>query len=305
MISIKQIIEYLQGQGLEITYFGEEELLISGFSSIAEIQDNTVTWLRKYNEEYVEEFKSHQNILLVTTQEVYEQIGKGNCIGVANPKMCFFEIVKKFFIKKEKSKISKLANIRTEKIGENVSIGDYCNIGKDVVIGNNTVIKENVSIECPTVIGNNCVISSGVVIGSEGFGYYRDLHGNNEVVPHVGGVHIGNYVDIGANTCIDRGTINDTVIGSYTKIDNLCHIAHNVKIGENVFVIALSMIGGSSVLENGVYIAPGAKIMNQLHIGSNAFVGTGAVVTQNVKENDVVVGVPAKVIRKRTAEDRE
>lgn len=167
------------------------------------------------------------------------------------------------------------------------------------------MIGNHVQMEGSVTIGDNCVISSEVVIGSTGFGYYRDLNGNNAVVPHIGGVRIGNNVDIGANTCIDRGTIDNTEIGDYTKIDNLCHIGHNVKIGKNVFVIALSMIGGSAVLEDEVYVAPGAKIMNQIHVGNNAFVGMGTVVIKDVEKNDVVVGNPAKVIRKRKENDRE
>lgn len=112
-------------------------------------------------------------------------------------------------------------------------------------------------------------------------------------------------MDIRANTCMNRGTIKDIEIGDYTKIDNLCHIGHNARIGKNVFVIALSMIGGSAVVGDEAYVAPGAKIMNQIQIGRNTFVGMGAVVIHDVGDDDVVVGNPAKVIRRRKEEDRE
>lgn len=305
MIRVIDIVLYLREKGMSADYHGKENLQIDGYSGISDLEENTVTWLRKYNESYVDELQEYSNILVVTTQEVYRRMENMNVLVVEKPKMCFFEIVKRFFIKERAAGISQSAIVKNAKIGKNVSIGDNCIIGEDVVIGDNVIIKNNVVIECPTVIGENCTIASGVIIGSDGFGYYYDVNGNNTVVPHVGGVQIGSHVDIGANTCIDRGTINDTVIGSYTKIDNLCHIAHNVKIGENVFVIALSMIGGSAVLDDGVYVAPGAKVMNQLRIGRNAFIGMGAVVTGDVDENDVVAGVPAKVIRKRRDTDRE
>ncbi len=278
---------------------------IKGFSSLSEIKDDTVTWMRKYEESYKELALSGHNVLLITVQEAKKYLEGCNIIITDRPKMCFFEIVKRFFPEEKKEEISQNSVIKTNKIGKNVTVGDYCSIGKDVVIGDCVVIKNHVQIEGPVIIEDHCTIFAGVVIGSDGFGYYRDIDGNNAQVPHTGGVHIGKYVDIGANTCIDRGTISDTVIGSYTKIDNLCHIGHNVKIGKNVFIIALSMIGGSAVLEDEVYVAPGAKIMNQIHVGKNAFVGMGAVVVKDVKENDVVAGIPAKVIRKRRDDDRE
>lgn len=187
--------------------------------------------------------------------------------------------------------------VETNSIGKNVYIGHNCYIGKDVVIGDNVVIKNNVSIEGKVIIGNNAIIHSGVVIGSDGYGYYQDKEGRNIKVPHFGGVIIGENVEIGANTCIDRGTLDNTVIGNNVKIDNLCHIAHNVVIKDNCSVIALSMLGGSVVLEKDSYIAPGAIIKNQLKIGEKSLVGLGAVVIKDVEKNKVVAGVPAKVIK--------
>lgn len=305
MVHVDEIRKYLCEMGLEVCYYGKEDLQISGFSSISDLKNGTVTWLRRYDKSYTEALQSCDELLLVTTQEACEQLKGLNILVTDRPKMCFFEIVKQFFTGKKEGKISACAVIKTDRIGKNVTIGDYCSIGEDVVIGDNVVIKNHVQIEGPVVIEDNCTISSGVVIGSDGFGYYRDIDGNNTQVPHAGGVHIGRNVDIGANTCIDRGTIANTVIGAYTKIDNLCHIGHNVKIGRNVFIIALSMIGGSAILEDETYVAPGAKIMNQIHVGKNAFVGMGAVVIKDVGENDVVTGVPAQVIRKRREDDRE
>lgn len=305
MIHVDKIVEYLCWMGIEVRYHGKQELQINGISSISKLKSGTVSWIRRYEERYLPGLGICEDVLLITTEEVWEHLKSFNVLVVEKPKMCFFEIVKKFFKEEVSGNISKSAVVRTDKVGKDVSIGEHCTIGEDVVIGNHVVIKNHVQIEGSVSIGDNCVISSGVVIGSTGFGYYRDVKGNNAVVPHIGGVRIGNNVDIGANTCIDRGTIDNTEIGDYTKIDNLCHIGHNVKIGKNVFIIALSMIGGSAILEDEVYVAPGVKIMNQIHVGNNAFVGMGAVVIKNVGKNDVVVGNPAKVIRKRRKDDRE
>lgn len=305
MVHVNEIRRHLNELGIKICYYGREDLQISGFSGISDLKDGTVTWLRKYDKRFVVNLLSCDDTLLITTQEAYEKLNGLNVLVTDKPKMCFFEIVKQFFTREKESRISASALIKTDRIGKNVTIGDYCSIGEDVVIGDHVVIKNHVQIEGVVVIEDYCTISAGAVIGSDGFGYYRDVNGNNAQVPHAGGVHIGKYVDIGANTCIDRGTIADTVIGPYTKIDNLCHIGHNVQIGRNVFIIALSMIGGSAVLEDEAYVAPGAKIMNQIHVGKNAFVGMGAVVVNDVGENDVVAGVPAQVIRKRREGDRE
>ena len=184
-----------------------------------------------------------------------------------------------------------------EFIGKYVAIGHHCYIGKEVVLGDNVIIKNNVVIECPAQIGNNTIIWSGVVIGTDGYGYFKKEDGINYKVPHFGGVIIGKNCEIGANTCIDRGTLADTVIGDNVKIDNLCHIAHNVNIEDNVMITASVVLAGSSTVKEKVYIAPGAIILNQLTVDKNAFVTVGAVAMKNVHENTVVFGNPARVLR--------
>ena len=145
---------------------------------------------------------------------------------------------------------------------------------------------------------NNVTIEHGAVIGSDGYGYSRAKDGTIEHFPHIGGVHIGDNVYIGANTCIDRGSLGDTVIGKGSKIDNLVHIAHNVIIGENVMVIANSMIAGSvNVGLNNSWIAPSASILNQKSIGEGSTVGIGAVVLKDVEAKTVVTGVPARPLK--------
>ena len=143
------------------------------------------------------------------------------------------------------------------------------------------------------VVGNNIKISPGVVLGSEGFGYSVTKKGI-EKFPHFGGVVIGDNVDIGANTCIERGALGDTIIGSGTKIDNLVHIAHNAEIGKNCLIVALSGIGGSCIIGDGVYIGFGATIKNGVRIGRGATVGMGAVVLKNIPDNEIWVGNPAR-----------
>ncbi len=221
-------------------------------------------------------------------------------IFVDNPRLWFVKCMIKF--SKTESKLKgkhQTAVILTKKIGKNVYIGPFCYIGKNVTIGDNSIIHSNVNIYQNSKIGSNVTIDSGTVIGADGFGFERNNSKKLEKFPHLGQVEIHDDVEVGANVCIDRGTLANTVIGKGTKIDNLVHIAHNVKIGKNCVVVAQSLVAGSCVMENNSYIAMSATIREKIRIGENAFVGMGSVVTKDVKKNSTVFGVPAKVYKSK------
>ena len=168
----------------------------------------------------------------------------------------------------------------------------------NVRIGKNTIIGPNVCVFANTNIGNDVEIKPNSVIGGKGFQNYLI---NNKLISisHAGGVLIKNDVEIGSNSCIDKGLFREnTMIDSGTKIDNLVHIAHNVKIGKNCNIVANSLLGGSSIIKDNSYIAMSATIRDRIIIGKNAFVGMGSVVTKSVVNNQIVFGVPAKPIKK-------
>lgn len=299
-IQVSDILKYLDNTGYRYDFAGDTRVSITGFCSLKHPKSNSISWVKVSDENSLSGFTGLNNNIVVCQRVIPYP---GNCVGFIltdKPRIVFFDILNAYFKKETISGISPSSTVLTKNIGKNVTIGSNCYIGHDVTIGDNTVIHHNVVIECPTTIGRDCIIHSGVVIGSDGFGYNKDENRVPVKINHYGGVTIGDRVEIGANTCIDRGTIDDTVIGNDSKIDNLCHIAHNVIIGNNVFVTALSMLGGSVTLEDNVYIAPGVTVMNQITIGKNSFAGLGAVVTKNVYDNKVVVGVPAKVLRDNT-----
>jgi UDP-3-O-[3-hydroxymyristoyl] glucosamine N-acyltransferase len=196
-------------------------------------------------------------------------------------------------------------------LGERVSVGEYVvigagsKIGSDVVIGAHGVVGENatvgdgarlwpgVTIYPGASLGNRVMIHSGARIGCDGFGYvFRD--GAHNKIPHVGRCIIGDDVEIGANTTIDRGSIDDTVIGSGTKIDNLVQIAHNVRIGENCLLMAQVGVAGSATIGDGAILAGQAGISGHLSIGAGARVAGQAGVFGDIPAGETWSGYPAR-----------
>lgn len=225
-----------------------------------------------------------------------KDLGK-NLIFVENPRLWFLRCVKNFSDSKRPVGIHRTAILESKKFGRNFYMGPHSFIGRDVSIGDNVVIHGGVHIYGNTRIGNNVTIDSSTVIGADGFGFERNEKGAWEKFPHLGWVEIHDDVEIGANVCIDRGTLEGTIIGNGTKIDNLVHVAHNVKIGSNCAIVAQSLLGGSSVLEDNVYVSMCALVRDGIRIGNGAFVGMGAVVTRDVPKGVTVIGVPAHPMR--------
>lgn len=297
-IDLGEMIKHLVNEGYEVKCFGDENRSIEGYCSLYDLSDNSITWAKEL--EYINKISlnDHKNlIVLINSEPIGRCLDEVTYLLCRNPRAAFFELLLRFFSHSHTPSISKTACIETIDVGDGFSAGHNTYVCADTVIGRNVRIANNVTIECPAIIGDNTTIGSGTVIGSTGYGYFETPSGTQKMVPHFGGVRIGTNVEIGANVCIDRGTLGDTIIKDNVKIDNLCHIAHNVLIEDDCFVIALSMLGGSAHLCEGAYIAPGVLVMNQATIGRRSLVGLGAVVTKDVEEGKVVVGMPAKPIR--------
>lgn len=216
----------------------------------------------------------------------------------AKPKLAFTQAVGKFFTSLIEIEWPTGAD---RNVHPSSRLGSTVQLGPGVVIGSSVELGDNVSIGPNTCLAN-CTIADGVRIGANctiglpGFGYERDEDGKYWRFPHLGRVVIARDVEIGSNTCIDRGAIGDTVIERGVKIDNLVHIAHNVVLRENVVVIANSMVAGSVAVDANAWIAPSAAIKNKVVIGHGSVVGLGAVVLKDVAPHAVVVGNPARVL---------
>ncbi len=199
----------------------------------------------------------------------------------------------------------------TAELGVNVHVGAFSTIGDHTRIAENTVIHPGVHIgrhvtieaDCciypnaviydHTVIGKGVIIHSGAIIGADGFGYkYRD---NQHVkVPHVGNVVIEDFVEIGANTCIDRGALGSTHIGAGSKIDNLVQLGHNNRLGRNVIICGQSGISGSCTIGDGAILAGSSGLADHVTIGQQAVVMARSGVSQDVKPGTQVFGFPAR-----------
>jgi UDP-3-O-[3-hydroxymyristoyl] glucosamine N-acyltransferase len=175
--------------------------------------------------------------------------------------------------------------------GSNVVIENGC------VVGAGSIIEHNVVLHAGTRIGKNSRIRSCSSIGGDGFGFERMEDGTPLRFPHLGGVLIGNNVEIGALNSIARGTLSDTVIMDYVKTDNLVHVAHNCVIDEGCLITACAELSGGVTLGKRVWIGPNVAMMQKISVGDDALIGLGAVVTKSVQSKTIVAGNPAKVIR--------
>ena len=180
-------------------------------------------------------------------------------------------------------------------IGRGTIVGANTVIGAGVTIGRNCVIAANCTIDCAH-IGNDVVIHSGVRIGTEGFGWL-DFGQSNRKVPQLGRVLIQDFVEIGANSTIDRGALGDTMIGEGTKIDNLVQIGHNCRIGRACLIAAMSGLSGSTIVEDGVLMGGGVGTSGHLTIGAGSVVHGRAAVTKNWPAGSKLAGAPAQDIR--------
>lgn len=188
---------------------------------------------------------------------------------------------------------------QTAVIGSNVRIADgarigaCCVIGDDCVIGAGTFIYPNVTLYSNVQVGERCIIHSGARIGTDGFGY-TFVDGQHVKVPQVGGVVIGHDVEIGANSCIDRGSVGPTEIGNSVKIDNLVHIGHNVRVGDFTIIVAQVGVSGSTTIGKGVTIAGQAGLQGHIRIGDGAVIGGQAGVFGDVPAGATYSGYPAR-----------
>lgn len=297
-IAVRELADYIRTQNIDVEICGDPDKRISGFSSLKNYKPESITWIK--GQANADVCSTALTAVVCPPNVKVETEAK---LITDYPKEVFFKVVDYLDDCEPVFGIAETAVLGKDvQIGERVFIGEYCCIGDYVQIGDDTMIEAHVVLHSNVRIGKRCVVKAGAVIGGDGFGYSKKDHRYRKVSHH-GTVILGDDVDVGSNTCIDRGTIDDTVIGDGVKIDNLCYIAHNVTVGNHSCIAACCAISGSVSIGQEVYIAPHATVLNQMQVGDGAVIGMGAGVLHHILPDTVHVGFPAKAIRDRTEED--
>lgn len=307
--TVKQIAEYINGD-IE----GDEDKIINQFNKIEEGKPNGISFLAnpKY-ENYL--YDTDSTAVVVNKSFKPKTSHKATLIKVDDAYSAFSTLLKLYenLDNQHIGEIAKSAVVAENAIlGNNVSIGaNTCisdkveiaegvkiganvSIESNVKIGQNTQIHSNVSIYANSEIGSDCVIKSGAVIGSGGFGFAPNSSGTYDAIPQIGNVIIKNNVSIGANTCIDRGTMGSTIIGEGVKIDNMVQVAHNVSIGDHTVIAAQTGISGSAKIGKHCVIGGHAGFTGHIIVADYTTVGAKAGVISSVhKERTTISGNPA------------
>ncbi len=308
------IAEFLQGEVV-----GDPKVEVNNISKIEEGQAGTLSFLAnpKYNS-YL--YETNASIVLINKDFKLEGEVKATLVKVDNAYESFASLLELYqqsrFVESEtgvskNSSISESAKIGKNlylgnfsvignqcTIGDNVKIHHNVTIGENVTIGDNTVIRSGVNIYYDSVLGKDCIIHSGAVIGAEGFGFAPQGNGEYKKVPQVGNVILEDQVEVGANACIDRATLGSTTIRKSVKIDNLVQIAHNVEVGENTVIAALTGVSGSVKIGKRCMIAGQVGIIGHVNIADDTIIAAQAGLGRNVKKSgEVYQGSPAFTLK--------
>ena len=302
-----QIADQLNG-----TIVGDRDIFINTLSKIEEGENGSLTFLAnpKYTD-YI--YTTNASATIVSNDFEPTKKITTTLIKVKDPYSSFTTVLELFNNNNsmkagisDKSEIDKSSIISKSSyvgsfttIGKNSIIGDNCvidnqvYIGENVKIGNDCKIYPGTKIMNDTIIGDKCIIHSSCSIGSDGFGFSPNEDGTYKKIPQTGNVVIGNNVEIGSNSTIDRATIGSTIINDGVKLDNQIQIAHNVEIGENTAIAAQSGVAGSTKIGKNCMIGGQVGIIGHLKIGDNVKIQAQAGVTSNVDSNARITGTPA------------
>jgi len=301
MVSIGSIVDLLGAQD-RLRCFTEESLHIPIVrpAPIAHAQPGDISFCGATARNPQELLSNTRASLLIVDQNIpideasLTRAGVQAVIRTNNARLDFIRVVTKLFARPHPQGVHPTAVVSPlAKVDPSSYIGPLCSVG-DAEIGEGTLIHAGVHIYDGVRIGRNVIIHSGTVVGADGFGYERNEQGGWEKFPHLGGVVIEDDVEIGANSCIDRGTLGDTRICEGCRIDDIVYIAHNVYIGKQTVVIAHSMVAGGTHIGNASWVAPCACLRDRIQIGDEVTIGIGAVVTKDVPSKTTVLGVPAR-----------
>lgn len=307
-LSAKELAEILKG-----TVEGDPQTVVTSFAKIEHGKPGQLCFFAnpKY-EQYV--YSSKASILLVNNDFVLKEPLGITLVRVPDAYSALAQLLKHISDQKKSFRRhrGRCRVACSAKIGRKVWIGDFVTVGKKTEIGEGTRIHDNVTIgenvrigsRCiiypgvhifpGTVIGDRTILHSGCVIGDDGFGNAPQPDGTWKKIEHVGNVIIGNDVEIGSNTTVDKAPMESTIIGNGVRIDNLCQIAHNVQIGDNTVMAAQTGIAGSARIGRNCILAGQVGVVGHITIADNTTIGAQSGVIGNIrKSGEVYLGTPA------------
>ena len=308
-MTARQLADVLHG-----TVEGNPDVEVTGFAKIEHGKPGALSFYAnpKY-EQYV--YSSKSSVLLVNNDFVPKADVTPTLVRVDNAYSALAELLN--YVSRQNKSFRRRRSIFSRvalsaRIGRKVWIGDFVTIGAKCEIGECTRIHNNVTIGAGTRIGHHCIIypgvhifsgmvigdrvilHSGCIIGDDGFGNARREDGTWEKIEHIGNVIIGNDVEIGSNTTIDKAPMESTIIGNGVRIDNLCQIAHNVVIGDNTAIAAQTGIAGSTVVGKNCILAGQVGLVGHIKIADNTTIGAKSGVIGNIrKPGETYFGTPA------------
>ena len=285
----KQIADVIGGR-----VEGDENAKIHTFAKIEEGKEGTITFLSnpKYTH-FIYETKA--SIVLINNDVELEHPVSATLIRVPNAYECVAKLMQMYAASLPKKKgVDPLAFVsKTAEIGKDVYIGPFTYVGEGVKIGDGCLIYPHVTIYDGCQIGNNVTIHAGAVIGADGFGFAPNQEGYDKI-PQMGIVVIEDNVEIGANTCVDRSTMGQTVLHKGVKLDNLIQVAHNCEIGENTVMSAQAGMAGSTKIGAWCMVGGQAGFSGHITIADKTFIGAQSGVISNTKGNgEQLIGAPA------------
>ena len=285
----KQIADFIGGR-----VEGNDNAVVNTFAKIEEGKERAITFLSnpKYTQ-YVYETKA--TIVLINEDVELEKPVSATLIRVKNAYECVAKLLQMYAATlPKKTGIHPLAFVaESAEIGKDVYIGPFACIGENVKIGDGSVINPNVTIYDGCQIGKNVTIHAGSVIGADGFGFAPNQEGY-EKIPQIGIVIIEDNVEIGANTCVDRSTMGQTIIHKGVKLDNLIQVAHNCEIGENTVMSAQVGMAGSTKIGAWCMVGGQAGFSGHIHVADRTMVGAQCGVIGDTKGNgETLIGSPA------------
>jgi UDP-3-O-[3-hydroxymyristoyl] glucosamine N-acyltransferase len=285
----KQIADFIGGR-----VEGDEQAKVNTFAKIEEGKEGAITFLSnpKYTH-FIYETKA--SVVLINDDVVLEHPVTATLIRVPNAYECVAKLMQMYAASLPKKKgVDPLAFIsKTAEIGEDVYIGPFTYVGDGVKIGKGSMIYPHVTIYDGCQIGENVTIHAGAVIGADGFGFAPSQEGYDKI-PQMGIVVIEDNVEIGANTCVDRSTMGQTVIHKGVKLDNLIQVAHNCEIGENTVMSAQVGMAGSTKIGAWCMVGGQAGFSGHIKVADKTFVGAQAGVIGNTKgDGEQLIGAPA------------